>query len=136
VSVATAFMVQVNKSRNSMILKKLFYLFIGANLRTGEVGIFPLAHVVDIDYNYFDPELGHRDDKKERYLLDYLGSVETSMYKGNIVLCQAVRKISRDQSKSELQLCQPHSTVLEISDKGIKMLDKVKTENVSWKTAN
>ena len=27
----------------------------GINLRTGEKGIFPLAHVVDVDYNDFDP---------------------------------------------------------------------------------
>ena len=32
-----------------MILSK------GINLRTGEKGIFPLAHVVDVDYNDFDP---------------------------------------------------------------------------------
>ena len=70
---------------------------------------------------------GQRDDKKERYLLDYLGSVETSLYKGNIVLCQAIRKISLQGET----LCQPpRCTVLEISDKGIKMLDKSKT-NVS-----
>ena len=57
--------------------------FLGANLRTGDEGIFPLAHVVDVDYSDFDPVTGgQRDDKKERYLLDYLGSVETSLYKG------------------------------------------------------
>ena len=27
----------------------------GINLRTGDKGIFPLAHVVDVDYNDFDP---------------------------------------------------------------------------------
>ena len=76
----------------------------------------------------FDPVTGgQRDDKKERYLLDYLGSVETSLYKGNIVLCQAIRKISLQGET----LCQPpRCTVLEISDKGIKMLDKSKS-NVS-----
>ena len=76
----------------------------------------------------FDPMTGgQRDDKKERYLLDYLGSVETSLYKGNIVLCQAIRKISLQGET----LCQPpRCTVLEISDKGIKMLDKSKS-NVS-----
>jgi len=97
----------------------------GANLRTGDEGIFPLAHVVDVDYSDFDPVTGgQRDDKKERYLLDYLGSVETSLYKGNIVLCQAIRKISMQGET----LCQPpRCTVLEISDKGIKMLDKSKT---------
>ncbi len=103
-------------------------------MRSGEVGIFPLAHVVDVDYNDFDPVTG--DDKKERFLLDYCGSVETSLYKGNIVLCQAIRKISQAGSSSsgsaseEGVLCQPRSTVLEISDKGIKMLDKSK-DNVS-----
>ena len=30
-------------------------LYKGINLRTGEKGIFPLAHVVDVDYNDFDP---------------------------------------------------------------------------------
>ena len=112
-----------------------FSLFIsGANLRTGEEGIFPFAHVVDVDYSDFDPVTGgQRDDKKERYLLDYLGSVETSLYKGNIVLCQAIRKISlQERVAAEAEtLCQPpRCTVLEISDKGIKMLDKSKT-NVS-----
>ena len=81
---------------------------------------------MDVDYNDFDPE-NKRDDKKERYLLDYIGSVETSLYKGNIVLCQAVRKISLQQP-----LCQPINTVLEISDKGIKMLDKTQ-HHVSFK---
>ncbi|CAB4068643.1 MAPK8IP1 [Lepeophtheirus salmonis] len=91
----------------------------GVNLSTGEQGIFPLAHVVDVEYNDFDPNLG--DDRKERYLLDYLGSVESSLYKGNAVLCQAVRKIvSADNAP------RPHTTVLEISDKGIKMVDKTR----------
>lgn len=95
--------------------------FTGVNLRTGDIGIFPLAHVVDVDYNDFDVSV---DDKKERYLLDYLGSVETSLYKGNIVLCQAIRKISQQGDS----LCQPRCTVLEISDKGIKMVDKSKQQ--------
>ena len=47
--------------------------FLGANLRSGEIGIFPIAHVVDVEYNDFDPDNTRRDDKKERYLLDYIG---------------------------------------------------------------
>ena len=46
-----------------------------------------MAHVVDVDYNDFDPNRSN-DDRKERYLLEYLGSVESSLYKGNVVLCQ------------------------------------------------
>ncbi len=63
------------------------HLSLGANLRTGQQGIFPVAHVVDVDYNDFDPNRSN-DDRKERYLLEYLGSVESSLYKGNVVLCQ------------------------------------------------
>ena len=47
--------------------------FLGANLRSGEIGIFPIAHVVDVEYNDFDPDNTRKDDKKERHLLDYIG---------------------------------------------------------------
>ncbi len=36
----------------------------GINLRTGAQGIFPEAHVVDVDYNDFDPAAGA--ERKER----------------------------------------------------------------------
>ena len=110
---------------------------LGANLRTGCQGIFPLAHVVDIEYNEFDPSnhggclitggvrKGVGDGRKERYLLGYLGSIESTLYKGNVVLCQAVRKIVSSKYKPT-----PHPTVLEISDKGLKIVDKSKI-NVS-----
>ena len=176
--VGTRYSYDLQKNSKKFLLKKFSYfskvwllliqylpIFLGANLRSGEIGIFPIAHVVDVEYNDFDPDNTRRDDKKERYLLDYIGkyyfvlfwdnvlnsglisdhfrltvlfncyllidwfslnfligSVETSLYKGNIVLCQAVRKISLQQP-----LCQPICTVLEISDKGIKMLDKSET---------
>ncbi len=52
----------------------------GANLRTGLIGIFPLAHVVDVDYTDFDPNGGRGANglstgggRKERYLLEYIG---------------------------------------------------------------
>ena len=97
-----------------------------------------MAHVVDIEYNEFDPSnhggclnaggmMGRPGDgRKERYLLNYLGSIESSLYKGNVVLCQAVRKIVSSKHKPN-----PHPTVLEISDKGIKIVDKSKF-NVSY----
>lgn len=81
-----------------------------------------MAHVVDVEYNDFDPCCGNRDDRKERYLLSYLGSIESSLYKGNAVLCQAVSKIARSKETAP----PPHLIVLEISDKGIKILDKSK----------
>ena len=38
-----------------MMIMIIIILSKGINLRTGEKGIFPLAHVVDVDYNDFDP---------------------------------------------------------------------------------
>jgi len=49
--------------------------------------------------------------------------VESSLYKGNVVLCQAVRKILQSPVAPK-----SHRTVLEISDKGIKMIDKAITK--------
>ena len=60
---------------------------LGINLRTGDKGIFPLAHVVDVEYNDFDP--AGVEEKKERYLLDYLGSVQCAQ-KGVEIIVQVI----------------------------------------------
>jgi len=86
----------------------------GINLRTGKTGIFPEAHVVDVDYNDFDPAA--RDERKERYILDYLGSVRCAKQKGTGVIIQAVQKSLQSGLKT--------TCILEIGEKGIKMLDK------------
>jgi hypothetical protein len=56
----------------------------GINLRTGRCGIFPLAHVVDVEYNDFDPT--GVDGPKKRYLLDYLGSVQCAQKGVEIII--------------------------------------------------
>lgn len=90
----------------------------GVNLRTGRQGIFPSAYAVDLDYNDFDPTAPKV--KLERYLLGYLGSVETLAHKGTGVVCQAVRKIVGEFGESPAgQLC-----ILEISDQGLRMVDR------------
>ncbi|XP_015173933.1 PREDICTED: JNK-interacting protein 1 isoform X2 [Polistes dominula] len=93
----------------------------GVNLRTGRQGIFPSAYAVDIDYSDFDPSAPKV--KRERYLLGYLGSVETLAHKGTGVVCQAVRRIvgnSSDQSPIS------QSCILEVSDQGLRMVDRSK----------
>lgn len=87
------------------------------NLRTGRQGIFPSAYAVDMEYNDFDPSAPKV--KVERFLLGYLGSVETLWHKGTSVLCQAVKKIITSKHK-------PHQCILEISDQGLRMVDKSK----------
>lgn len=90
----------------------------GVNLRTGRQGIFPSAYAVDLEYNDFDPNA--QKVKKERYLLGYLGSVETLAHKGTGVVCQAVRKIVGECGDSpNAQVC-----ILEISDQGLRMVER------------
>lgn len=93
----------------------------GVNLRTGRQGIFPSAYAVDMDYSDFDPSAPKV--KRERYLLGYLGSVETQAHKGTGVVCQAVRRILRNSSH-EPPVSQ--SCILEVSDQGLRMVDRSK----------
>ncbi|XP_046997244.1 JNK-interacting protein 1 [Schistocerca americana] len=93
----------------------------GVNLRSGRQGIFPSAYAVDVDYSDFDPSTPKV--KRERYLLGYLGSVETKCHKGNSVLCQAVKKIVGSGNTPKHK---PHSCILEVSDQGLRMVDRSK----------
>ncbi|XP_057333965.1 JNK-interacting protein 1 isoform X2 [Microplitis mediator] len=91
----------------------------GVNLRTGRQGIFPSAYAVDMDYSDFDPTAPKV--KRERYLLGYLGSVETLAHKGTGVVCQAVRRIVGNTASD---LPESQSCILEISDQGLRMVDR------------
>ncbi|XP_043285669.1 JNK-interacting protein 1 isoform X2 [Venturia canescens] len=93
----------------------------GVNLRTGRQGIFPSAYAVDMDYSDFDPSTPKV--KRERYLLGYLGSVETLVHKGTGVVCQAVRRIIGNSSQD---LPPSQSCILEVSDQGLRMVDRSK----------
>lgn len=99
-----------------MILREFFIS--GINLRNNARGIFPSAYVVDVEYNDFDASAP--SVKRERFLLTYLGSVETLYHKGNSVLSQAVHKIMSTKH-------QCFSCVLEVSDQGLKMCDRMKS---------
>ncbi|XP_028968869.1 JNK-interacting protein 1 [Galendromus occidentalis] len=118
----------------------------GLNLTTGRRGLFPNAYVTDVDYNEFDQCL-----RRERFLLHFLGSVEVSQHKGNSVLCQAIRKIIREANRavsrstgeprpvpslepesptssewwsSCLEDVPGHSCVLEVSEQGLRIVDR------------
>ncbi|XP_050509714.1 JNK-interacting protein 1 [Diabrotica virgifera virgifera] len=92
----------------------------GVNLRTGRMGIFPSAYAVDCDYSDWDTSCEH--GRRERYLLGYIGSVETLAHKGTSVVCQAVRRvIGNSGNDPELHPC-----TLEVSDQGLRMVDRRK----------
>lgn len=109
-------------SEGALILSKakLFVrLILGVNLRTARLGIFPSAYAVDSDYSDWDSSCEH--GRRERYLLGYLGSVETLAHKGTSVVCQAVRRVVGLCAEPEAQSC-----ILEVSDQGLRMVDRRK----------
>ncbi|KAF2902608.1 hypothetical protein ILUMI_03586 [Ignelater luminosus] len=91
----------------------------GVNLRTARIGIFPSAYAVDSDYSDWDSTCEH--GRRERYLLGYLGSVETLAHKGTSVVCQAVRRVVGSAPEPDPQPC-----ILEVSDQGLRMVDRRK----------
>lgn len=97
-----------------------FLLSSGINLRTGRMGIFPSAYTVDSEFSDWDSTYEH--GRRERYLLGYLGSVETLAHKGTSVVCQAVRRvIGHSGNEPDTQPC-----ILEVSDQGLRMVDRRK----------
>ncbi|KAL1518105.1 hypothetical protein ABEB36_001778 [Hypothenemus hampei] len=95
----------------------------GVNLRTGRMGIFPSAYAVDSDFSDWDSTTDH--GRRERYILGYLGSVETLAHKGTSVVCQAVRRvIGNNTSEPDMQPC-----TLEVSDQGLRMVDRRKRDH-------
>lgn len=88
----------------------------GTNLRTQRRGFFPSAYVVDIDYD-FDQD--GRRLHRERYVVNYLGSVETASHKGEQVVCAAVERARDSPFIRHFDTC-----TLEISDQGLHLMDK------------
>ncbi|XP_064490336.1 JNK-interacting protein 1-like isoform X2 [Ornithodoros turicata] len=93
----------------------------GVNLRTGGTGIFPSAYVTDVDYTDFGSD--GQQVRKERFMLDFLGSVEVECHKGNPVFCQAVRKVVK-ASSAEVGVHGPQPCILEVTDQGLRMVDR------------
>lgn len=116
----------------------------GINLRTGLKGIFPSALVTDVEYSDFVVEPNSDESlaainfrvKKERYLLDFLGSVEVMYHKGNAILCESVRRVIHAKP-IDIGMTTPHPSILEISDLGLRMMDrKPVTTNSNNKVLN
>lgn len=107
---------------NDLFIQNVNLNLLGVNLRTGKQGVFPSAYAVDTEYTDFDPSTPKV--KRERFLLGYLGSVETLWHKGTNVLCQAVKKIVASNHR-------PHQYILEISDQGLRMVDKSRRKVIS-----
>uniref|UniRef100_A0A183CV83 JNK-interacting protein 1 n=1 Tax=Gongylonema pulchrum TaxID=637853 RepID=A0A183CV83_9BILA len=104
----------------------------GTNLRTNLHGIFPSAHVCEIDLveeicmgalssNVTQTMTSERDT----FYLTMLASIEVAHHKGNDVLVQAMNKVlSVYQNKEEIIV--PQTVLMEVSFRGIHIIDKRK----------
>ncbi|XP_034254652.1 JNK-interacting protein 1 [Thrips palmi] len=98
----------------------------GVNLRTGRQGCFPSAYAVDLEYTELDPS--EPRVRRERFLMRYLGSVETQRHKGTAVLSAAVKKMVDQDGNPKGPYT---SCVLEVSDKGLRMSDSGRGKRAS-----
>jgi hypothetical protein len=100
---------------------------LGLNLRTGLKGIFPSSVITDVHYSdllSIDYQNTVVQIKKERFLLQFLGSVEVFRRKGNQVIRQAIEKIEATACPETTGVKEiPLKCVLEVSDLGVRLLD-------------
>ncbi|KAK6170703.1 hypothetical protein SNE40_019026 [Patella caerulea] len=96
----------------------------GINLRTGQKGLFPAMYATDLHF-LEDEEESEDEGEFRKYNLQFLGSVEVTCHKGDEVLCQAVNKVALTR-RSNLTTSPPPVCSLEISQYGIRMIDKSK----------
>jgi len=113
---------------------------LGMNLRTQREGIFPAAHVCEVDLveeicegvlpvsaARAGMQLGPRGGENDTFYLTMLASVEVAHHKGNDVLMQAIGKVcAMYQQKEEILV--PHTVLMEISFRGIHVIDKRKKD--------
>uniref|UniRef100_A0A914VWR7 JNK-interacting protein 1 n=1 Tax=Plectus sambesii TaxID=2011161 RepID=A0A914VWR7_9BILA len=102
----------------------------GTNLRTGQQGIFPSAHVFEVDIVEElcsgTMTLNLHSDERDTFYLTLLGSVEVAHHKGNEVLVQAINKVLKMYQNKE-DIIVPQSILMEISFRGVHLIDKRRT---------
>ncbi|XP_032237759.2 C-Jun-amino-terminal kinase-interacting protein 1 [Nematostella vectensis] len=99
----------------------------GTNLRTGQCGVFPSRYVASIlnsqrkRQDSFSTFSTSSSSNHNQFHLRFLGSVEVKYYKGNDVLCTAMKEIVKQRRLSVTQSSPPFCTV-EVSVKGISVV--------------
>lgn len=87
----------------------------GYNMRTGAIGIFPAFYVVRVPKEIDQVQ---KDDWIEKFLVQFLGSVQVPIHTGNDVLCAAMQKVAHNRRSAGQP---PSACVLEVSVKGVKI---------------
>ncbi|XP_033628926.1 C-Jun-amino-terminal kinase-interacting protein 1-like isoform X3 [Asterias rubens] len=105
----------------------------GINLKTGDEGCFPGQYVRDFTADTeCIPGFRGRKVHVNRYMVKFLGSVEVAFHKGNDVLCRAMQKVVTAR-RLTIDIHPPTLCLLEISDIGVKMVDKTKPQKLKEK---
>ncbi|KAI6193503.1 JNK-interacting protein 1 [Aphelenchoides besseyi] len=112
----------------------------GTNLRTGQQGLFPAAHVCEIDLvdeitsSVLPVNIKPQKAERDTFYLTLLASIEVAHHKGNDVLVQAINKVCEMyQSKEEILV--PQTVLMEINFRGVHVIDKRK-KDVSYDPQN
>ncbi|KAI6230881.1 JNK-interacting protein 1 [Aphelenchoides fujianensis] len=105
----------------------------GTNLRTGQQGLFPAAHVCEIDLveeitsSVLPGNVKPQHAERDTFYLTLLASIEVAHHKGNDVLVQAINKVCEMyQSKEEILV--PQTVLMEVSFRGVHIIDKRKKD--------
>ncbi|CAD5213668.1 unnamed protein product [Bursaphelenchus xylophilus] len=108
----------------------------GINLRTGQTGLFPAAHVCEIDLieeisnSVLNPGQGKSpvsSAERDTFYLTMLASIEVAHHKGNDVLVQAINKVCEMYQRKE-EILVPQTVLMEVSFRGIHIIDKRKKD--------
>lgn len=106
----------------------------GTNLRTGQTGLFPAAHVCEIDLieEISNSVLNNTTGKiiqteRDTFYLTMLASIEVGHHKGNDVLVEAINKVCEMYQRKE-EILVPQTVLMEISFRGIHVIDKRKKD--------
>ncbi|XP_031563739.1 C-Jun-amino-terminal kinase-interacting protein 1-like [Actinia tenebrosa] len=100
--------------------------FEGTNLRSGQTGMFPSRYVSDIlqyakKRDSSSSLVSSNSSDNNQFYLRFLGSVEVADFKGNEVLCSAMKEIVK-QHQMASESSPPYCT-LDISIRGIKITE-------------
>jgi hypothetical protein len=100
----------------------------GVNLRTGMKGIFPSVYATDLTMLDEDGD----NNRRMKFRLHFLGSVEVGYSKGTEVICQAINKVASAR-KTSTSKKPPPLVLIQINEYGIQMTHKGKDDKFEEK---
>lgn len=95
--------------------------FEGINLRTGELGCFPSRYVSDILRGGAVQDNSVNEAEANQFSVRFLGSVEVNGFKGNEIICDAMKEIVKQHQLTSAS--KPPACVLDVSERGIRIIE-------------